>query len=147
MASIDEQVLDAVFDALYGAIPAVGNRVYRARQDAMTASECPGIVISAMGEDPTPLTIANDVHEVNMRLQLEIFVHVDSDQVWETAVAAIAVPAHQLVMTATLPSSVEPFAGPVMTGFAQASDGIPASRALVYQCTYYRSATALDVAA
>lgn len=147
MASISEQIATAVLTALLDEIPAVGARVYRAREEALTRTECPAIVVRSVSEDPTPISVANDVHEVVFRLSLEIFVHAESDEVWETLADAVAVPAHALLMAATLPAGVTNFAGPVATGFAQSADGTPASRTMVYECTFYRSATALDVAA
>ena len=145
MASLAEQIAAAVYTAIYDQIPAVGTRVYRARQDAVAPAELPAILIASGVEDPQPATLAGDV--MRCEFDLSVAVHVAAGDVWETAADTIAVAAHARIAGASLPGTATALAGPLITDESASGDDTPAVRTLTYTVTHYRQAAALDAAA
>lgn len=145
MSSIAEQITDAVFDALYNTIPAVGTRVYRARQDAITREECPAIVVEMGAEESSVATLAGDVSRCD--LTVNVSVHVADGDPWETAADTIATDAHALIAAATLPGTATSITGFLITMESQSGDATPGMRMHSYTVTYYRTFAALDAAA
>lgn len=142
MASISEQILAAVKTALYNTIPAVGTRVYRARQDAIGRAECPAIVIEYGTEQCELAQLAGDA--VRCEMEIEISVHVASAGEWETDADAVAVPAHAAVMGAALPAGAT-IDGLAIVRTAASGDATPAIRTHLYRASYFRAANALDL--
>lgn len=142
-ASITEQLLEAVRVVLTSTIPAVGARVWRARQDEIARDECPAIVIHGVEEIDSIVQADGLATRVDLTVDIEI--HVADGDPWETAADAIAVPAHALLMAATLPADAT-IDGRTGSAFAQGGDGTPAVRMLSYRASYYRQTHALDAA-
>lgn len=142
-ASITEQLLEAVRAALTSTIPAVGARVWRARQDEIARDECPAIVIHGVEEIDTIVQLDGLATRVEMTIDIEI--HVAAGDPWETAADAVAVPMHALLMAATLPAGAT-IDGRTGSAFAQGGDATPAVRTLSYRASYYRQTHALDTA-
>ena len=145
MASLAEQIAAAVYTAIHNQIPAVGTRVYRARQDAVAPAELPAVLIASGVEESQPATLAGDV--MRCEFDLSIAVHVAAGDVWETAADTIATAAHALIAGASLPGTATALAGPLITDESASGDDTPAVRTLTYTITHYRQAAALDAAA
>jgi hypothetical protein len=145
MASLAEQIVAAVTTAIYNQIPAVGTRVYRARQDAVPPAELPAILIASGVEDPQPATLAGDV--MRCEFDLTVSIHVAAGDVWETAADTLAELAHARFAAAVLPGTAVSWVGPLITDEAISGDDTPGVRTLTYTVTHYRQAAALNVAA
>lgn len=140
MAGISEQLADAIFDALTVAAPG-GAGVHRARQDVIGIEECPAVVVSTPTESAEPASL--DGSAVRVEVQIDVALHVAAGDPWETAADAVAVPAWAAILGATLPG------GAVVQSMytqddAQAGDGSPGVRVLVFTFVYYRQTAALD---
>ena len=145
MASLAEQITAAVYTAIHNQIPAVGTRVYRARQDAVAPAELPAVLIASGVEESQPATLAGDV--MRCEFDLSIAVHVAAGDVWETAADTLATLAHARFAAATLPGTAVSWAGPLIVDEAVSGDDTPGVRTLTYTITHYRQAAALDAAA
>lgn len=145
MSSIAEQITDAIFDALYNAVPAVGTRVYRARQDAIPREECPAIVVEMGAEESTVATLAGDVSRCDVTVNVSV--HVADGDPWETEADTVATAAHALIAAATLPGTATSITDVLITSEAQSGDATPGIRTHSYTVSFYRSFASLDAAA
>jgi len=147
MSSLAEQIAEVVRVALHNTIPAVGTRVYRARQDAIDRTECPAIVIES-GNENTDNAEADGEVEANV-LSLSVAIHVapGTGAVWETAADELVVAAHALIRAATYPGMSGPPLRQGRTWEAASGDGSPGICVLTYRFDYWNNATDLSTSA
>lgn len=146
MSSLAEQICAAVASALTATIPAVGTRVYRAREDAISRDECPCIVVHSLAEFTEQADLAAETEQNTLSLAVHCHVAGGEAAAWETTADAIAVAAHALVRAATYPGNTGP---PVRTGRrweAASGDASPGAVVLSYDFTYFNATSGLDVA-
>lgn len=93
--SIEERIAEAMKTALLATptMPEIGDRVFRAREDAFNREEEAAINITTDGFSVKSLSAMVDDKELTLNVQ--IYVRGD---VWETLADAIAIQAHQRVM-------------------------------------------------
>jgi hypothetical protein len=143
MPSLAEQVVAAVTTALTGAVPAVGSRVFRSREDALVRGEMPALVVRTVSDNAE--TVSLDLAISRVQLELAVEVHVQAGEPWETAADAVATAAHTVVLGLALPGQAR-----VVSMFqldeAVSGDASPGMRSLNYAIEFFRSTAALDAA-
>lgn len=147
MASLAEQIAAAVHTALLGAIPAVGTRVYRAREDAISREECPAIVVITLSETADIAEMDATVDECSLTLGVDVHVAAGEAAPWETAADTICVLAHGLVRAATYPGTSGPPQRIARTWTAESGDASPGICRLVYRFDYWTAAADLSAEA
>lgn len=143
MPSLSEQIVAAVATGLSGAVPAVGSRVFRSREDALVRAELPALVVRTIADNAEAASL--DLAVTRVSLEFAVEVHVQAGDAWETAADAVATPAHAAVLALTLPGEAR-----VLSSFslddAASGDATPAVRSLTYTAEFFRSTAALDAA-
>lgn len=139
MSSIAEQIAETVRVALHNAIPAVGTRVHRGREDAIGRDECPCITIACRGEN-TDNAEADAEVEGNL-LTIEVAVHVAAGAatVWETAADDIVTAAHPLIRAAVYPGTGGPPMRVARSWQGASGDASPGAVVLTYRFDYWNS--------
>jgi hypothetical protein len=74
MASLAEQIADAVYDSLHGQIAAVGTRVYRGRVDPISREECPCINVRLTDETTSNAEIDASTEENELVIVVDVHV-------------------------------------------------------------------------
>lgn len=94
-ASIEERIAVAVQSALLtvAQIPEIGERVFRAREDAFSRDE--GETINISSDDQTLKIFSTEIDDKELTLNVSIYVRGD---VWETLADIIAVQVHPRIM-------------------------------------------------
>lgn len=146
MASIAEQIAEAVRTALYNNIVAVGTRVWRAREDAVDRSECPAIVVRLESERTEQADLAAETEQNALALTVAIHVADGETDPYETAADAIAVSAHALIRAATYPGDTGPPQRIGRRWQGVSGDASPGLCEIDYEFVYFNATSGLDVA-
>ncbi len=145
MASLAEQIADAVYDSLYDEIAAVGTRVWRGRVDPIARDECPGIVVRLVEESTENAEIDAGIERNELVLAVDVYVASTQAQVWETVADAVVVAAHAAVRAGTYPADTQPPIRSGRTWIAESGDGTPSRVTLVYRFEYFNATAGLDL--
>jgi hypothetical protein len=147
MSSVAEQLVEAVRVALYDEIPAVGVRVFRAREDGIPREECPAIVVHELFEEVTPTGISGAVSQVRATVEVRIYVLASSTLPWVSVADEIAVAAHPLIMAVTIAGRQVVVRLQSRQWEGDSSDGSPGVVTMTYDISYFIESAAIDQAA
>ena len=145
MASLAEQIADAVYDSLHGQIAAVGTRVYRGRVDPISREECPCINVRLTDETTSNAEIDASTEENELVIVVDVHVAATQAQAWETVADAVVVSAHALIRAGTYPTDTQPPMRMGRSWIAESGDGTPARVSLPYRFQYFNLTAGLDL--
>jgi hypothetical protein len=147
MSSVGEQLVEAIRVALYDEIPAVGVRVFRAREDGIPREECPAIVIQELFEEVTATGISGQLSQVQMTVEVRVHALASSTLPWVSVADEICLSAHPLIVAVTLAGHQVDARLQSRQWEGDSADGFPGVVTMTYDIRYFMQSAAIDQAA